>query len=223
MQGMKSIQGVYWRPFLDLSRNSIQEIAQREKILHREDSSNAKLDYSRNRIRKLILPELELMFPAAGQNLIELARAGQQWANLHERVLPRLGLEVKSPEDWRSLGFYPASQILLQRMREENWAKDISRSWLETVYQGLIDGANTVIQLDPDHQVRLSKGGLTFEQHRQSLSPRWQQYAKELTRTGLAAHLSPDTRLEADLDASSEMQDNEDIIQHDEPPLKRSP
>jgi hypothetical protein len=132
-------------------------------------------------------------------------------------------LDAKSPEDWQNLGFYPASQILLQRMREENWAKDINRSWLETVYQSLIDGANTVIQLDPEHQLRLSKGRLTFERHTQTLSPRWQQYAKELTRTGLAAHLSPDTRLEADLDASSEMQDNKDIIPHDEPPLKRPP
>lgn len=221
LQGMKCIQGVYWRPLLGLSRTYIQEFAQREKILHREDSSNAKLDYSRNRIRKLILPELEEMFPGAGRNLKELAEAGQQWARFQDKVL----LDMDAPTSaaaWENLGFYPASQWILNRMRRENWAKDLSRSWLETVYRGLVEGANTVVQLDPEHQVRLKQGTLTLEQGFHPSSPRWQQFAKELKQGGLAALLSEDSRLEAVLDASSEMQDNKDIFPKNVSTPKRS-
>lgn len=221
-QGMNVVQGVYWRPLLGLSRRYIQEISQREKILHREDSSNAKLDYSRNRIRKLILPELETMFPGAGRNLKELAEAGQEWARFHERILRDLE-QPTSPEAWRSLGFYPASQLIVSRMRAENWAKDPGRSWLETVYRSLIEGANTVVQLDPGHQVRLDGGVLALERKALPSSPRWQQFSRELTRTGSTALLSTDSRLEAALDASSEMQDNKDIFQQKVSTPKRSP
>ncbi|MBC7532166.1 MAG: tRNA lysidine(34) synthetase TilS [Oligoflexus sp.] len=223
LQGMKCIQGVYWRPLLGLSRTYIQEIAQREKIPHREDSSNAKLDYSRNRIRKLILPNLEEMFPGTGRNLKELAEAGQQWAQFHDRILDDLD-EPTDAVAWQNLGFYPASQWILNRMRRENWAKEMSRSWLETVYRGLIEGANTVVQLDPEHQVRLRQGMLTLERVVLPSSPRWQQFAKELKQVGLAALLSEDSRLESvlELDASSEMQDNKGIFSKNVRPPKRS-
>ena len=211
-EGMKSEDGKYWRPFLKMSRRSIEEFAQREKILHREDGSNAKLDYSRNRIRKLILPELEGMFPGAGQNLKALAQAGQEWSRFFGEQFANLTMPT-SPDAWRKLGFYPASEWLLTRIRSENerWVKVVGRSWLETVYRGLVEGLDTVVQLDPKYQVRLKHGRIEFERITTYSPARWQQYAKELTRSGLSALLSEDSRLEVQHDADGDEQVKKDI------------
>ncbi|RZA17387.1 MAG: tRNA lysidine(34) synthetase TilS, partial [Proteobacteria bacterium] len=78
LMGMKRCEGRLFRPLLDCPRSLIEEFARAEGISYREDSSNAKLDYSRNRLRHSILPELQAMFPGAGQNILELAQSGQE-------------------------------------------------------------------------------------------------------------------------------------------------
>ncbi len=210
LQGMKRLEGLYWRPFLGMSRKDIEEIAGREKILHREDSSNAKLAYSRNRIRKQILPELEGMFPGSGKNLKELARAGQEWSKFYAGIFAQLP-EPTTAEAWRSLGFYPAAQWLLTKIRNEWEVKDVGRAWLEMVYQSLIDGVNTVVQLDPHLQVRLSQGQFQLERVKALSSTRWQQYAKELTKTGLSALLSKDSRLATEGTSAVDSEGNEQV------------
>ena len=51
------------RPFLNLSKKQLQEFALSNNINWREDSSNQKSDYSRNKLRNIILPELEKSIP----------------------------------------------------------------------------------------------------------------------------------------------------------------
>lgn len=55
------------RPFLPLSQEEIKSYAQKNAIAWREDQSNATLDYSRNKIRHLVIPVLQELNP----NLIE--------------------------------------------------------------------------------------------------------------------------------------------------------
>ncbi|MBC7658745.1 MAG: tRNA lysidine(34) synthetase TilS [Chitinophagaceae bacterium] len=222
LEGMKCEQGIYWRPLLKLSQKVLQEIAAREKIPHREDSSNAKLDYSRNRLRKIILPEMEEMFPGAGRNLKDLAEAGQEWSRFYGKIFADYP-EPTTPGAWRDLGFHPASQWLIHKAKMEQWAKDMNRRWLESVYKGLIEGASTVLQLDPEHQVRLQQGRVSFERKAKSVSPRWQQYGQELTRAGLSALLSSDTQLEALVDAGLEQPEKDEKIRRESKALKQPP
>ena len=75
--GMSQIKSPLWRPLLDVDRPTIEQIAHRQKIPHREDSSNAKLEYSRNRIRHIVLQELNQLYPGATQRIANLVREAE--------------------------------------------------------------------------------------------------------------------------------------------------
>jgi tRNA(Ile)-lysidine synthase len=55
---------------LDRSRGELQNFAQAEKIVHREDQSNAQLDYRRNRIRRELLPRLQHEYQSALREIV---------------------------------------------------------------------------------------------------------------------------------------------------------
>lgn len=55
--------GKIMRPFLRQTRDDIDEYAKKHKVKWREDSSNNKIDYLRNRLRHKVFPELRACFP----------------------------------------------------------------------------------------------------------------------------------------------------------------
>jgi tRNA(Ile)-lysidine synthetase-like protein len=83
MAGMRELNEPYWRPFLELSKVQLMEFATRQTIPHRVDSSNAKLDYSRNKIRHKIISELEALYPGASRRM---ARAAMECADIVEYI-----------------------------------------------------------------------------------------------------------------------------------------
>lgn len=58
LRGMLPKRGKIIRPLLEISRAEIEKFAQEKNIAYREDASNNSLEYSRNLIRKNIIPEL---------------------------------------------------------------------------------------------------------------------------------------------------------------------
>ncbi len=73
LPGMSVLSGFYWRPLLCFSKKDILNYAKEHKLKYREDSSNEKLDYSRNRVRTLVLPELEKLYRGASKRIIQCA------------------------------------------------------------------------------------------------------------------------------------------------------
>ena len=73
LSGMKAGNDRYLRPFLSLPKEELKTLAATNKIPWREDSSNAKNDYSRNRWRNEYLPFLNSKIPtlSASVNLIQ--------------------------------------------------------------------------------------------------------------------------------------------------------
>ncbi|NQZ75747.1 MAG: tRNA lysidine(34) synthetase TilS [Ekhidna sp.] len=70
VQGFKGISiknGILIRPLLFAARNQLEQYAAEKGIEWREDSSNVKLDYKRNRIRHKVVPQLELLNPSLHQ------------------------------------------------------------------------------------------------------------------------------------------------------------
>lgn len=57
------------RPLLHSSREEIQTFAQQNAIIYRDDTSNFKTDYTRNKIRLEVIPMLESIFPTLKNNL----------------------------------------------------------------------------------------------------------------------------------------------------------
>lgn len=94
--------GLHLRPMLDWSREAIESAMKTARIPWREDDSNAKLDYFRNRVRHRVWPELTLASPVnalAGTTrsrtlLHEDAVALEQWL---DAVYPSTQVEAELP------------------------------------------------------------------------------------------------------------------------------
>ncbi|NRA62880.1 MAG: tRNA lysidine(34) synthetase TilS [Pseudobacteriovorax sp.] len=65
LSGMSVEKDQVWRPLLLSSSADISRLVSRQKILYRDDSSNDKLDYSRNKIRWKVMPVLQGFAPRA--------------------------------------------------------------------------------------------------------------------------------------------------------------
>ncbi len=63
LQGIPIRNGKVIRPLLEVTRKEIEAFAQEQQITFRTDSSNLTNDYVRNKIRNIILPELQQISP----------------------------------------------------------------------------------------------------------------------------------------------------------------
>ena len=72
--GIPEKRGKYIRPFLDISRSEIEEYVNRNGIPYSNDATNDDISYSRNYIRKEILPRLSRVNGSAAQNISRAAR-----------------------------------------------------------------------------------------------------------------------------------------------------
>ena len=73
--GIKGLTGIpqqnkcIIRPLLSIPKQEIIDYAKSHNIAYRDDSSNVKNDYARNKIRNIILPIIEEAFPNTKQNM----------------------------------------------------------------------------------------------------------------------------------------------------------
>jgi len=77
------------RPFLLTSKDDIKSYAIRNDVKWIEDSSNAKNDYMRNRIRNKIVPEIEIINPGIRKHIARMVN------DMYNRYLEN------EPEYWR--------------------------------------------------------------------------------------------------------------------------
>ena len=80
------VDGLIVRPLLECTRESIREYLKREGVPFREDSSNADLRYSRNRIRQELMPFLEKHFNPRLVQIIarETSIARETWSFMQD-------------------------------------------------------------------------------------------------------------------------------------------
>ena len=71
--GLKTWDPPLWRPLLGVRKAELAAYLSQRGMTHREDASNAKLDYNRNIIRHRIIPELEQLFPGAAERIASFA------------------------------------------------------------------------------------------------------------------------------------------------------
>lgn len=114
VQGLKSIPGkskYLLRPFLRILKSDIEEYAQMEGMDWREDSSNTKLDYLRNRVRQGLIGEFSELSNTANAKAIlsldYLSEADSFFQRATERIID--GYDKKgrcifiSDDDWKYL------------------------------------------------------------------------------------------------------------------------
>ena len=71
LTGMKAINGNVVRPLLFATRKEIESYASVNQLEYREDSTNLRTDFQRNKIRHLVLPLMEELNPSFRQGLQE--------------------------------------------------------------------------------------------------------------------------------------------------------
>jgi tRNA(Ile)-lysidine synthase len=91
LYGMADRRGKLIRPLLPFSRKDLEEFALENHLNWREDSSNSKLDYKRNKLRHLVLPAIYDFAPDAKSNLqtslSRLTDTGKAFTSLVEQWL----------------------------------------------------------------------------------------------------------------------------------------
>lgn len=90
LTGMQAATGYLRRPLLSCTRSQISEYVQTEKLSYREDSSNLKTDYTRNRIRHNIIPELKVINPSFQQTML----SNMAHFNQEQKVLDKLFSDI---------------------------------------------------------------------------------------------------------------------------------
>ena len=78
LSGMKEQNGKFFRPFLAFAKNEIVECAKEKMLIWREDQSNAKNDYLRNRFRNEIIPAIEKHIPSFKSSVLNLTQVLQK-------------------------------------------------------------------------------------------------------------------------------------------------
>lgn len=123
------------RPLLDVTRSQVLEYLQSLGQDFREDESNADETYTRNRIRRMLLPLLEREFqPDIRQTLLRLAdQAGEAQeaiealaADLYERVVERKSSNGECRLLWQPLASQPRHlirELFAFIWRQESWPR----------------------------------------------------------------------------------------------------
>jgi len=142
--GMRPLQGIWWRPLLDCSREQILGYARQHGLTWVEDASNADPDYLRNRLRHQLLPELHGYNPQIEPRLAELCRQladeTDYWQEKISGILPELivsesdGLRLSRPG---LLGLHPALRARLEREALRRVRGDLQR--IESIHLKAID------------------------------------------------------------------------------------
>ena len=88
LRGMEPVRGYIARPLLHVEREEILRYVETHHLPYREDETNADLTYTRNRIRKELIPILQTGYnPAIIKTLCKTARAaGEDEAFLMEQA-----------------------------------------------------------------------------------------------------------------------------------------
>ncbi len=97
--GMKVCSGRHLRPLLFLQRSDIEAYCRNRSLPYCSDSTNEDLHYTRNRIRKKLLPYLETFNPRVKKALAQTALLAQSDNELAESMAERFFKDYVSAQD----------------------------------------------------------------------------------------------------------------------------
>ncbi len=181
LPGMQGMHKQIWRPLLQWTREDLKKLSIRHELSFCEDRSNSSLDYTRNRLRLKILPELEEIFPGMGQNLWQHTQDLQDALHFIQNQVASL-----PDSDTLNFGLLQSRPPFLARQEIANFVlkRDPSfkprRDVLVDIYQALAAGLCWEQLLSPGTKVQCQQGILSVQTVKSPESARWQQYRDAL-------------------------------------------
>ncbi len=178
--GMAVESGRLWRPLLNVPRTELQEYMIRQNIPHREDSSNAKLVYSRNKIRLQVFPVLEDIAPHAEQRIVYTARD-------IDEILRELDLQNKSiwsqeklyVQDILGCSAALARRFITLFLKGQDAEIELNRSLIADIYEALCSQKDLTRELKGYCRV-LVRGGTLEVQFKEAFAGYSKQYSRFL-------------------------------------------
>ena len=164
-------QGIYIRPLLCVSRKEIRDFLDARKIPWMEDSSNQNIFYTRNRIRQILIPEMEKINPRAVEHIGVTAgymRSIEEYLQEQADMLYGRYVEKKNGEYCvkKELGREKEimqEYVLLKTLtRAAGRRKDISRVHVESVKNLLGKGTGAEVFLPYRLRARQIYGDLSI-------------------------------------------------------------
>jgi tRNA(Ile)-lysidine synthase len=121
LSGMKTIKGAYLRPFLNFQKKELYQLAKELELSWREDKSNAKNDYSRNRLRNELLPILKKEIPTLEASILLIQEKFKEQLLETTRLIDKIYAETLTTQrleinTW--LGLEPIEKIELLKNLE---------------------------------------------------------------------------------------------------------
>ena len=93
------------RPLLSFEKSEILDFLSVNQFFWREDQSNSESNYSRNKLRNLLLPSVYESIPSLKQNCLYLISIFQQNQQIIEKVATPLVSSIRSTEIWTFTDF----------------------------------------------------------------------------------------------------------------------
>ncbi|MBP5230857.1 MAG: tRNA lysidine(34) synthetase TilS [Clostridia bacterium] len=147
------------RPILFLSRSEILQYAERHQVSFREDSTNDDTDYTRNRIRHTILPEMERMNPNIVDSLSRLAASCEEATGLIRQLVPASDRET----DYRSWNI-AALKVRLSEAYAALSGSSLCHYHIDAICDAVYSEKNCEISLPKNWTAVCRDGKVGFEQ-----------------------------------------------------------
>ncbi len=112
MACMLEINDQFIRPLLTYSKAQILTYAKENKIEWREDVSNSQNKYTRNKLRNILIPEMEKSVPNLSEAIITLVEAFQQTQQTLETEAVKTVKKIREINKWQLADFDNASDEL---------------------------------------------------------------------------------------------------------------
>lgn len=128
------------RPLLKVSRKEIEKYLREKNVEYRHDSTNKSEDYSRNKIRKSVIPLLEEINPNAVLHINSAADFINSLKVDYEKEIEGLYLSVKCPEGIKAepllkVSSHRAKDCIRKYIFEQTGSlKDVSKVHLDEIY-----------------------------------------------------------------------------------------
>ena len=122
LQGIPVRNGHIIRPLLPFGKEELLSYAVEKKISWRDDSSNAGVEYRRNKIRHTVIPLLKTLNPSIEDTLVRFAQRMQSWNRLAQDETERLTAGLTEEKNGTfivytgSIKEHPALDILLWKL-----------------------------------------------------------------------------------------------------------
>ena len=142
--GMQEDDGILIRPMLNCSSEEIQNYLKDNNIEYVQDSTNYELEYSRNRIRNVVIDEISKVYPGAKDNILRLsaiAKNMQEYINANtpsfEKTIDGAKIQIKDLKNRDII----SSQLIINAVDYVSTRVDLEQAHIDSIFD-LIDKEN---------------------------------------------------------------------------------